>query len=82
MAGQKNFNATAKKLVGRGIARTYRLGLKTSAPPVEPGRKHPGIVENHEIRGTEQVGKVTELAVLKLSGGCGEQEQARTRAIG
>lgn len=40
-----------------------RLGSKAGAAPVEAGGKYARVIENDEIAGPEEVGKIPELAV-------------------
>ena len=82
MASQEDFDASAKKVARRRILRAEHLRLKTSAATIEACGKHPGIVEDDEVTGTEKVGEVAELKVLEHAA-CGRKvEKARCRAVG
>ena len=50
--------------------------------PIESGRQHARVIENDEIAGAEEVGKIPELAVCEATACGGEMEEARGGAIG
>ena len=65
LAGEKDLNASVKKVAGGRISRTERLRLKTSAPTEEARGKHASVVEDDEVAGTEKIGEFAELAVFE-----------------
>src|SRR5579862_400463 len=47
LAGEQNFNATAKKISSGGIFCANRLRVHAAASPVEPCGKHASVVEDY-----------------------------------
>src|SRR5581483_5557643 len=81
LAGEQDFNASAKKITGRGIAGTQRLGLKTFAASIKARGKHFCVVEHDEVAGTKERGEIAKSAILEASGRPGEVQQARRGPI-
>ena len=46
LAGQQNLISTLQKAVRGWVLRAQRLRPQTAAVPIQPGRKHPRIVED------------------------------------
>ena len=68
MAGEKDFDASVKKVARGRVAVAEGLRFKTCAASVEPGGEHARVVEDDEIVGTEQIGQFAELAMGDRSG--------------
>ena len=68
LPNEEYLDATLQEIAGRRIvgAQSLRLGAATFA--IEAGRKHAGIVEDQEIVGTQQIGKIPKVQVRKLPG--------------
>jgi hypothetical protein len=84
LAGEQDFDSSPQKISGRGIAIAHGLRPRSSAPPVQPCGKDAGVVENDQIRGAKQFGKIVELPIVHAAAlpGCTVQmQQARGRAV-
>ncbi len=66
LTGQQDLDAASKEFTGRRISRAHWLGLRASSGSIEPGGKNSRIVEDYEVVGSEEVGKIPEALVLKL----------------
>ena len=82
LAGQEDFNAPAKKVARCGIMRTENLRLKTSAAAIQTRGKHPGVVEDDEVVGAEQVREIAELTIRKSARCGGKVKKARRCTVG
>ncbi len=82
LPSQENLDPSLKKLAGRRVARAERLCLGASAAAVQPSRKYAGVVEHHEIVGTQKAGEVAERQVLEADGLAVEVKHARSSAVG
>lgn len=82
MARQQDLDAAVKKITGCGIALADRLGAKSGAAAVQPGGKDAGVVENHNIAGAQEIGKVAEVAVLIVAALALQVQHAGTVAGG
>lgn len=78
---QEGFDASMKKFARCRIVRTESLRLKTSAAAIQACGKHPGVVEDDKVAGTEKVGEVAKLTIVKLASGSGKVEKPRCRAV-
>ncbi len=58
------------------------MGAKTCAAGVEAGRDDSAVVEDEEVAGVEEAGKVAEVAVFVGSGGAIESHHAAVAALG
>jgi hypothetical protein len=58
LASEKNFDAAAEKIAGRAIARAHSLGAGARTAAVETSGKNSRVVEDDQVPGTQQVGKV------------------------
>ncbi len=63
-AGEQDFDASLEKLPGSGIGGAERLRLLSAAAAKEAGRQHLGVVEDQQVGGTEQAGKVTKVQIF------------------
>jgi hypothetical protein len=81
LAGQQNFNTSAKEITRGRIFRAERLRLKTSATAIKAGGKYASVVEDDEICWPQQVGEFAELAILKDGGLGREMQKARRSAV-
>ena len=82
LAGEKNLDASVKKVPGRGILRGEGLRTQAFAAAVESRGKDSGVVEYDQVAGMEKIGKITELAIGEKSGGALEVQHAGTIAGG
>jgi len=78
LTGQQNFDASVKKIASRGIVRADGLSPGAFAAAIKPGRKNAGVVEDDEIAGLQQVGKIAELAIGISACGSLQVQQARS----
>lgn len=69
LASQENFDASLKKIARGRIVRTQLLGLESRTPSVKARGKHSRVIEDEKIVGAEEIGKIAEPLVVKLSGG-------------
>ena len=60
LAGEKDFDASVKKIPGRGIARAYGLRMESAAASVESSGKDAGVVEDYQIGWAQQFGEIAE----------------------
>jgi hypothetical protein len=58
LASEKNFDAAAEKIAGGGIARAYDLSAGARTAAIEASGKNSRVVEDDQVPGTQQVGKV------------------------
>ena len=67
LASEQDLDAPVKKATRCRIAAAEGLGANSGAASVEAGGKNAGIVENHNIVGSQQAGKVAESAIGELA---------------
>jgi hypothetical protein len=78
LAGQQNFDAAA----GDGMVRPDSVRAGAFAAAIEPGGKDAGVVEDHEIAGSQQLREVAELAIRILPAAPLQMQHAGTVAGG
>jgi len=82
LARQEDFDASVKEVARCRIVRTESLRLKTCATTIKTRGKHSGVVEDHEVTGTEKVREVTELTICKCAARGGKMKKSRCRTVG
>ena len=82
LARQQNFDAAVEEITRRGIARADRLSASAFATAIEAGGKDASVVEDDQIAGPQQVGKVAEQAVGLLAAGSLQMQHAGSVAGG
>jgi hypothetical protein len=63
LASKQDLDASVKKIARGGIVGAEGLSLKTATVSVEASGKHPCVIEDDEIVGTEQVGESAEQTI-------------------
>jgi len=64
LAREKNFDASAKKIPGGGIARTQWLEMQSAAASVEARGKDAGVIEDNQVAGAQELGEVAEVSII------------------
>jgi hypothetical protein len=82
LAREQNFDAAAEKIARGRMVRAERFGASALAAAIKPRRKNAGVVEDHQIPGLQEVGKVIEPAVGMVAGGSLQVEHAGSVARG
>jgi hypothetical protein len=82
LPGQQHLDPTGQKVPCSPIAWADRLGFAAASPPVQPGRKYPGIVKHHQVIGSKQGGKVPETPIPANAGAALEVQQAGGGSLG
>ena len=77
LAREKNLDTALKKIASGGIVRAYGLNMYAFAPAIKPCGKDAGIVEDQQIAGVKQVGKVAELAIGVVAAGALQMQHPR-----
>lgn len=82
LAREQDLDAPVKKIAGGEIAAANGLGAKAGAASVKTSGKDAGVVENYNIVGAEQIGKVAKIAVVIFAGGALQVQHAGAVAGG
>jgi len=64
---QQHLNTSLQELPRRRVRRTQFLCMAATAMPEQPCGKHLGVIENHQVRGMQQLWKVAELPVFEFA---------------
>src|SRR5260370_15373385 len=81
LPGEQYFDSSLQKFFLRRIARAYRLRMHSGTVSEEPRGENPGVVEDQQIRTTQQVGKFTKPAILPLTGSALQMQHTRGRPV-
>ncbi len=82
LAGQENFDASTQEISRGGICRAEWLRLDPTPAAIQPGGKDAGVVEHHQVIGSQQVRKIPELQVSQLRLAAIQVQQARPCPVG
>lgn len=82
LAGEQDLDASVKEIASGGVAAADGLGSEAGAMPVETGGKNASVVKNYNVVRAQKIGKIAEMAVVKLSGCAVEVQHAGTIACG
>ena len=81
LPGEKHLHPALEELPCRRVLRTHRLGLSAASAPVQPGRKHPGVVEHNQVVRSQQFGELAKSSIAQLSRHPVQVQQPRSRPI-
>lgn len=82
LAREQDLNAALQKVACCGIARANWLRASAFAAAIKTRGKDASVIENNEIAGAQQVGKIAEEAIRVLTGGSLKTQHAGAVACG
>lgn len=81
LPGEQNFDSAVQKIAGCGVVGTERLRLEPAATSVKASGKYASVVEDYQVIGPEELGKLAKMHVAHTPAATIEMEQAGSGAV-